>query len=71
MNCSRLSALLVAALAAGLAAPVASASNGVYEDRLQELGEPANGRCDLQLTVFSLEAAGYRPAFSTPFDGEP
>ena len=59
---------LLAALSA-VASPVAFAGSFVYEGRLDDLGQPANGRYDLQLTAFGHEHVSAKLAAPITFEG--
>lgn len=56
-------------LAFALASPGALAASFVYEGRLDDLGQPANGRYDLKLTAFAHEHAGALLAEPITFHG--
>jgi hypothetical protein len=56
-------------LALALASPAAAAASFVYEGRLDEFGQPANGRYDLKLTAYGHEAQGATLAAPISFEG--
>lgn len=60
---------LALALALALASPAAQAARFVYEGRLDDLGQPANGRYDLKLTAFGHEAQDATLAAPVTFEG--
>lgn len=60
---------LAAALILALAAPAASATDFVYEGRLDDLGKPANGRYDLRLTPYGDATLGATLAAPITFEG--
>jgi hypothetical protein len=61
--------LLPCALALALATPMAHAASFVYEGRLDDLGQPANGRYDLKLSAFGDAALGATLAAPITFEG--
>jgi hypothetical protein len=64
-----LSRPLALALALALASPTALAARFVYEGRLDDAGQPANGRYDLKLTAFGHAAQGATLAAPLTFEG--
>jgi hypothetical protein len=60
---------LVLALALALAAPMAHAASFVYEGRLDDLDQPANGRYDLKLSAYGAAALGTTLAAPITFEG--
>jgi hypothetical protein len=61
--------LLPCALALALATPMAHAASFVYEGRLDDLGQPANGRYDLKLSAYGDAALGATLAAPITFEG--
>jgi hypothetical protein len=64
-----LARLLAVALAVALASPAALAARFVYEGRLDDAGQPANGRYDLKLTAYGHAAQGATLAAPVTFEG--
>jgi hypothetical protein len=61
--------LLALALALALVSPAALAARFVYEGRLDDAGQPANGRYDLKLTAYGHAAQGATLAAPVTFEG--
>jgi hypothetical protein len=59
--------VLPLALALALAAPTAEAASFVHEGRLDDRGQPANGRYDLTLSADGAAARGTTLAVPTAF----
>jgi hypothetical protein len=60
---------LVVALSLAVASPAALAARFVYEGRLDDAGQPANGRYDLKLTAYGHAAQGATLAAPVTFEG--
>jgi hypothetical protein len=60
---------LALALALALVSPAALAARFVYEGRLDDAGQPANGRYDLKLTAYGHAAQGATLAAPVTFEG--
>jgi hypothetical protein len=69
MNPRPLPQLLAFTIALLLAAPGARATSFTYEGRLDDLGQPANGRYDLRLSAYGDAAQGATLAAPITFDG--
>jgi len=61
--------LLAATIALAIAAPGAHAASFVYEGRLDDLGQPANGRYDLKLSAYGDPEQGVTLAAPLTFEG--
>lgn len=68
MSTARLRPLALT-LALALATPAAMAASYVYEGRLDDLGQPANGRYDLRLSAYGHESHGATLAAPVTFEG--
>jgi hypothetical protein len=67
-NCP-LPRLLAATIALAFAAPAALAASFTYEGRLDDLGQPANGRYDLKLSAYGDAGHGTTLAAPITFEG--
>jgi hypothetical protein len=69
MSRRSLPCVLAAVIALALASPIALAARFTYEGRLDDLGQPADGRYDLKLSAYGDAAQGALLAAPVTFEG--